>query len=30
NLYQFKNMIHCTVPSRPWWHFADYGCYCGR
>nr|P00599.1 RecName: Full=Basic phospholipase A2 1; Short=svPLA2; AltName: Full=DE-I; AltName: Full=Phosphatidylcholine 2-acylhydrolase [Naja melanoleuca] len=30
NLYQFKNMIHCTVPNRPWWHFANYGCYCGR
>nr|Q9I900.1 RecName: Full=Acidic phospholipase A2 D; Short=svPLA2; AltName: Full=APLA; AltName: Full=Phosphatidylcholine 2-acylhydrolase; Flags: Precursor [Naja sputatrix]AAF82186.1 acidic phospholipase A2 [Naja sputatrix] len=30
NLYQFKNMIQCTVPNRSWWDFADYGCYCGR
>nr|QSI84027.1 phospholipase A2 IB [Calliophis bivirgatus] len=31
NLYQFGNMIQCTIPKRlSWTSFVDYGCYCGK
>nr|QSI84031.1 phospholipase A2 IB [Calliophis bivirgatus] len=30
NLYQFGNMIKCTIPgSRPLLDYSNYGCYCG-
>nr|AHZ08811.1 phospholipase A2 [Micropechis ikaheca] len=31
NLYQFRNMIICTIPDRePLLAFSNYGCYCGK
>nr|P84736.1 RecName: Full=Phospholipase A2 trimorphin; Short=svPLA2; AltName: Full=Phosphatidylcholine 2-acylhydrolase [Trimorphodon lambda] len=30
NLYQFSNMIQCTIPgSDPLSDYGNYGCYCG-
>uniref|UniRef100_H3AX69 Phospholipase A2 n=1 Tax=Latimeria chalumnae TaxID=7897 RepID=H3AX69_LATCH len=28
-LWQFRNMIKCTIPNSRPMDFNDYGCYCG-